>query len=172
MSRWIALAICGLVLVSWTSPGCFGETTSSTTSSRPASTQPAAATQPAKPLVKYHYLNAIIVCDWTITINADGTLHSVEDPSFGRVRDPDGKTEIREGRLTPAQLDKLTKVLKHAASLPKPKPCETLDAAVLLDFGDQGFQALGDSRFDEARKMIVDLAESFPARTVDPPKDK
>ena len=171
MTRRIALGICGIMIVSWTAAGCFGQTPSDTPTHQAATTQPAASTQPAKPLVQFHYLNAIIVCDWTITIDADGRLLSVDDPSFGPDRDPDSKTEMREGRLTPAQVAKLTKVLKTAAAKPKPKPCETLDAAVLLDFDGQGYQALGDSRFDEARKTIVELAESFPARVVDPPTD-
>lgn len=170
MMRRIVFGICGIVFVALVAPGCFGQTASAPPAGGAQSTQFAASTQPAKPLVQFHYLNAIIVCDWTITINADGRLLSVDDPSYGPDRDTESKTEMREGRLTPHQSEKLTKVLKAAVAKPKPTPCVTLDAAVLLEFDGQTYQALGDSRFDEARKMIVELAELFPARVVDPPK--
>ena len=155
------LAIAYLAALSWlrAAPG---------PSTPPASsTRAAASTQNSKPLVTFHYLNAIIVDDWRITIDGDGTLDSVDDPSFGPVHE--GNVTFRHGRLTPAQMKKLSRALQKAVAQPKPpERFHGYDAIVSIDYAGKSFEALGDPRFDDVRAMIVKLSESVPRVTTSP----
>lgn len=165
MKRWIAIGIVGSTLTYLTGVSLL-RAVPAAAAPKAASTRPA-ATQAEKPLVTFHYLNAIIVDDWRITIDGDGTLDSVDDPSFGPVHE--GKVTFRHGRVTAAKLKKLTKALEYAVSQPKPPERRGIhDAIVSIDYAGKSYEALSDARFDEVRAMIVKLSESFPRVTTSP----
>jgi len=92
----------------------------------------------------------------TVRIDGDGRLRAVWKYSEHR-RPP--KIEVREGRLTQAQIDQLSATLARCERLPG-SPIDLNDAVVVVRYRGQVWTS--DHRGDAAVRQILKMAESFP----------
>ena len=118
-------------------------------------TRPAAKSE----LVLYEMLMVIPVdIHYTVSISTDGKLHAVEMSSE---HGDTPKRVVREGQLTAAQIEKLSRTLAQCERLPS-RPMNIHDAVINVRYHEQTWSS--DHRCDAAIREIAKLADSFPAR--------
>lgn len=117
-----------------------------------ATTRPAATTQAARELVHWYLISAFPPATRNVSISMDGRVESIYEDHREK------KREVRVGRITPAQVRRLSGELSAAIKVP-PDPQNPTDVVARLNFGGKEWDGF-DKRFDAAVSLISDYVRA------------